>query len=113
HEQGVRVRRHVVAGGRPEQSDGSGHERKVVGDDVLAEQRLRHPAPRSSAVSITSSAASRAPCPMSIITLVPSLRIPAARSRSGSCGITRGFENPIPVYTAPCSRGGDSTASSS
>ena len=40
HEQRVAAHEHVVARDRPEQADGAGHVRQVVGEDVLAEQRL-------------------------------------------------------------------------
>jgi hypothetical protein len=58
---------------------------------------LLTPAPRTSATSITSSPAWRAPAPTSIATFCPALSRSAARRRSASRGTTRGLVIPIPV----------------
>ena len=52
---------------------------------------LATPAPRRTASSSTSAAASRAPCPIRIATRSPRLSTSAARTRSACCGITRGL----------------------
>src|SRR5699024_11079561 len=55
---------------------------------------LAIPAPRISAVWITSSTAPAAPWPTRIATLDPSLRTAAALSSSSSFGNTRGWDHP-------------------
>ena len=87
HQERVAFHHHLVAWIRPQQPDGAGDEWEVVGQDVLPQQRLGDAGASWSAISITSSAAPRAPCPTASRPL-PSFSISAAAAAFRGTGTT-------------------------
>ena len=82
------------------------------GSTALPSSALATPAPSTSAIWITSSAARMQPAPTSIATRWPALRISAARFRSASRGTMRGSHQPALEWMVLCSCGGSAALAS-
>ena len=110
HQERVAVHHQVPARLRAQQTDRSGHERKIVGQHRLAEQRFRDARAqelRSLEHLVRSVERAR---PTSIATRLPAFRCRGARLTSA--GTTIGGAYPTDEWIVPWARGGVSTAAS-